>query len=75
MSTSYLFNNEYHVHLPSGDTAAFLGTWTGLIGSGFNDHKIWAMMLPSVIAWGRLLARFSRDADTGERIGSRNHTA
>ncbi|MEO8460661.1 MAG: hypothetical protein ABI451_09040, partial [Dokdonella sp.] len=26
MGTSYLFNNEYHVPLLSGDTAAFFGT-------------------------------------------------
>lgn len=107
MGTSYLFNNEYHVALLSGDTAAFLGTWieliapwflllglggrltaaflfvynimavvsypdlwphgfwTGLIGSDFNDHKVWAMMLLAVVAWGpgalsvdRLVARF-----------------
>ncbi len=107
MGTSYLFNNEYHVPLLSGDTAAFLGTWIelvapwflllglggrltaaflfvynimavisypdlwphgfwlGVLGSDFNDHKIWAMMLLAVIAWGpgffsidRMLARF-----------------
>ncbi len=29
--TSYLFNNEYHVPLLSGDVAAFLGTWIELI--------------------------------------------
>jgi len=94
IGTSYLFNNEYHVPLLSGDTAAFLGTWielitpwfllfglggrltagflfvynlmavlsypdlwphgfwSGLIGSDFNDHKIWAMMLLAVVAWG-----------------------
>jgi len=105
--TSYLFNNEYHVPLLSGDTAAFIGTWTelitpwlllfglggrltavllfvynalcvisypdlwphgfwtGLIGSDFNDHKIWAMLLLAVVAWGpgtlsidRVLTRF-----------------
>ena len=92
--TQYLFNNEYHVPLLSGDVAAFLGTWielitpwllvvglagrltalflfvynliavisypdlwphgfwTGLIGDGFNDHKVWAMMLLAVISWG-----------------------
>ena len=92
--TQYLFNNEYHVPLLSGDVAAFLGTWielitpwllvvglagrltalflfvynliavisypdlwphgfwTGLIGDGFNDHKVWAMMLLAVITWG-----------------------
>lgn len=92
--TSYLFNNEYHVPLLSGDAAAFLGTWielvmpwflllglggrltaaflfvynimaatsypdlwphgfwTGLIGSDFNDHKIWALMLLALVAWG-----------------------
>lgn len=92
--TSYLFNNEYHVPLLSGATAAFLGTWieltlpwllllglggrltaaflfvynsiavvsypdlwphgfwTGLIGGDFNDHKVWAMLLLAVVAWG-----------------------
>ena len=92
--TQYLFNNEYHVPLLSGDVAAFLGTWielitpwllvvglagrltalflfvynliavvsypdlwphgfwAGLVGDGFNDHKVWAMMLLAVIAWG-----------------------
>ena len=92
--TQYLFNNEYHVPLLSGDVAAFLGTWielitpwllvvglagrltalllfvynliavisypdlwphgfwTGLIGDGLNDHKVWALMLLAVIAWG-----------------------
>lgn len=92
--TSYLFNNEYHVPLLSGDMAAFLGMWieliapwflllglggrltaallfvynimavisypdlwpngfwTGLIGSDFDDHKIWAMLLLAIIAWG-----------------------
>lgn len=92
--TSYLFNNEYHVPLLSGDAAAFLGTWielilpwflllglggrltaaflfiynimavtsypdlwphgfwTGLMGSDFNDHKIWALMLLALVAWG-----------------------
>ena len=92
--TQYLFNNEYHVPLLSGDVAAFLGTWielitpwllvvglagrltalflfvyniiavvsypdlwphgfwAGLIGGDFNDHKVWAMMLLAVIAWG-----------------------
>lgn len=107
MGTSYLFNNEYHVPLLSGDTAAFLGTWieliapwflllglagrltaaflfvyniiavvsypdlwphgfwVGLIGNDFNDHKIWAMLLLALIAWGpgtfsldRLVQRF-----------------
>ena len=33
--TSYLFNNEYHVPLLSGDTAAFLGTWIELITPWF----------------------------------------
>ncbi len=110
-STSYLFNNEYHVPLLSGDTAAFIGTWielitpwfllfglagrltavflfvynimavvsypglwtngfwVGLVGNDFNDHKIWAMMLLALIAWGpgffsidRLVARFWPDA-------------
>lgn len=105
--TSYLFNNEYHVPLLSGDTAAFLGTWielvapwllllglggrltagflfvynimavvsypdlwphgfwAGLVGNDFSDHKVWAMMLLAVIAWGpgafsldRILDRF-----------------
>lgn len=105
--TSYLFNNEYHVPLLSGDTAAFLGTWielvapwflllglggrltagflfvynimavvsypdlwphgfwAGLVGNDFSDHKVWAMMLLAVIAWGpgafsldRILERF-----------------
>ncbi|EIL99262.1 hypothetical protein RHOFW104T7_18070 [Rhodanobacter thiooxydans] len=105
--TSYLFNNEYHVPLMSGDTAAFLGTWielvapwflllglggrltagflfiynimavvsypdlwphgfwAGLVGNDFSDHKVWAMMLLAVIAWGpgafsldRILERF-----------------
>lgn len=116
MGTSYLFNNEYHVPLLSGDTAAFLGTWielitpwfllfgvagrltamflfvynimavvsypdlwphgfwTGLIGSDFSDHKIWAMLLLAVIAWGpglfsidRLMLRFRRGAGAGAR--------
>jgi len=107
MGTQYLFNNEYHVPLLSGDTAAFLGTWIelvapwflllglggrlvaaflfvynlmavvsypdlwphgfwiGLIGNDFSDHKVWAMMLLAVVAWGpgalsldRLAARF-----------------
>ncbi len=117
--TAYLFNNEYHVPLLSGDTAAFLGTWielitpwflllglggrltaaflfvynlvavisypdlwphgfwTGLIGSDFNDHKIWAMMLLAVIAWGpgalsidRWLARLWPNTGRPRRIGS-----
>jgi len=41
------------------------GFWTGLLGGDFNDHKVWAMMLLAVIAWGpgtlsvdRLLRRF-----------------
>ncbi|TAL72251.1 MAG: DoxX family protein [Burkholderiaceae bacterium] len=41
------------------------GLWPGLIGSDFNDHKVWAIMLLAVIAWGpgalsidRLLNRF-----------------
>ncbi|TAM61499.1 MAG: DoxX family protein [Rhodanobacter sp.] len=41
------------------------GFWVGLIGSDFNDHKVWAMMLLAVVAWGpgalsidRLLGRF-----------------
>lgn len=94
MGTAYLFNNEYHVPLLSGDAAAFLGTWielitpwfllfglggrltaaflfvynlmavlsypdlwphgfwTGLVGSDFNDHKVWGMMLLALVAWG-----------------------
>ncbi|EIL95506.1 MAG: DoxX family protein [Rhodanobacter sp.] len=28
------------------------GFWAGLFGGDFNDHKIWAMMLLAVIAWG-----------------------
>lgn len=28
------------------------GFWSGLISSDFNDHKVWAMMLLAVIAWG-----------------------
>lgn len=28
------------------------GFWAGLIGSDFTDHKIWAIMLLAVIAWG-----------------------
>jgi putative oxidoreductase len=35
MGTSYLFHNEYHVPLLSGDTAAFLGTWIELIAPWF----------------------------------------
>ena len=31
MGTQYLFNQEYHVPLLSGNAAAFLGTWTELI--------------------------------------------
>ncbi|HUW52579.1 MAG TPA: DoxX family protein [Rhodanobacter sp.] len=41
------------------------GFWVGLIGSDFNDHKVWAMLLLAVVAWGpgalsidRLLGRF-----------------
>lgn len=41
------------------------GLWAGLIGGDFSDHKIWAIMLLAVIAWGpgalsidRLLVRF-----------------
>ncbi len=112
--TSYLFNNEYHVPLLSGNVAAFLGTWieliapwflllglggrltaaflfiynimavvsypdlwphgfwAGLIASDFDDHKVWAMMLLAVIAWGpgalsidRLLARVWPNAIKG----------
>jgi len=33
--TSYLFNNEYHVPLLSGDVAAFLGTWIELLTPWF----------------------------------------
>ncbi len=114
--TLYLFNNEYHVPLLSGNVAAFLGTWieliapwflllglggrltaaflfiyniiavvsypdlwphgfwAGLIGSDFDDHKIWAMMLLAVIAWGpgalsidRLIARVWSNAIGGRR--------
>lgn len=28
------------------------GFWAGLIGSDFNDHKIWAMLLLAIVAWG-----------------------
>lgn len=31
IGTQYLFNQEYHVPLLSGNAAAFLGTWTELI--------------------------------------------
>ena len=31
MGTQYLFNQEYHVPMLSGNIAAFLGTWTELI--------------------------------------------
>ena len=31
IGTQYLFNQEYHVPLLSGNVAAFLGTWTELI--------------------------------------------
>ena len=31
LGTQYLFNQEYHVPLLSGNVAAFLGTWTELI--------------------------------------------
>ncbi|KZC38040.1 MULTISPECIES: DoxX family protein [Rhodanobacter] len=122
--TSYLFNNEYHVPLLSGDAAAFLGTWielvapwflllglggrltagflfiynimavvsypdlwphgfwAGLVGNDFSDHKVWAMMLLAVIAWGpgpfsldrilerlRPAARRGDGADTAVRAG------
>ena len=109
--TQYLFNNEYHVPLLSGDVAAFLGTWielitpwllvvglagrltalflfvynliavisypdlwphgfwTGLVGDGFNDHKVWAMMLLAVIAWGP--GMLSLDALLGRLIKRR----
>lgn len=53
------------------------GFWTSLIGSDFNDHKVWAMMLLAVIAWGpgvlsidRWLARFWPNAGRARRIGS-----
>lgn len=117
MGTSYLLNNEYHVPLLSGDTAAFLGTWIeliapwflllglggrltaafgfgyilmavisypdlwphgfwiGVIGSDFNDHKIWAMMLLALIAWGpgmlsidRLMLQFRPDASSHPEV-------
>jgi putative oxidoreductase len=48
------------------------GFWIGLFGSDFNDHKIWAMMLLAVIAWGagvlspdRILVRFRPKAHRG----------
>jgi putative oxidoreductase len=28
------------------------GFWVGFFGSDFDDHKIWAMMLLALIAWG-----------------------
>lgn len=28
------------------------GFWAGLIGNDFSDHKVWAMMLLAVVAWG-----------------------
>lgn len=53
------------------------GFWTSLIGSDFNDHKVWAMMLLAVIAWGpgvlsidRWLVRFWPNAGRAVRIGS-----
>lgn len=95
IGTQYLFNQEYHVPLLSGNAAAFLGTWTELITpwllalgiaarptavvlfvynivavisypdlwphgfwaglfnmEDFTDHKIWALMLLAVVAWG-----------------------
>jgi Predicted membrane protein len=58
------------------------GFWTGLIGSDFNDHKIWAMMLLAVIAWGpgalsidRWLARFWPNASHSGRTGSSGRIA
>jgi putative oxidoreductase len=48
------------------------GFWAGLIGSDFSDHKVWAMMLLAVIAWGsgtlsidRLIARIWSNAVSG----------
>ena len=52
------------------------GFWLGLIGSDFNDHKVWALMLLAVIAWGPgvlsidgLAARFwaGTDAHSGQQ--------
>lgn len=41
------------------------GFWPGLVGADFGDHKVWAIMLLALVAWGpgalsidRLLARF-----------------
>ena len=28
------------------------GFWTGLIGTDFNDHKAWGLMLLATVAWG-----------------------
>ena len=51
------------------------GLWAGLIGSDFNDHKVWAIMLLAVIAWGpgalsidRLLARFCSKPATSSKV-------
>lgn len=95
IGTQYLFNQEYHVPVLSGNAAAFLGTWTELITpwllvlgiagrptaailfvynivavisypdlwpngfwtglfnvEDFADHKIWGLMLLTVVAWG-----------------------
>lgn len=42
--TSYLFNNEYHVPLLSGDAAAFLGTWVELITPWFLGFGIFGRL-------------------------------
>ena len=42
--TSYLFNNEYHVPLLSGDAAAFLGTWIELIVPWFLGFGIFGRL-------------------------------
>ncbi len=41
------------------------GFWPGLVGADFSDHKVWAIMLLALVAWGPgalsidwLLARF-----------------
>jgi len=36
------------------------GFWHGLIGSDFDDHKAWGLMLLALIAWGA--GRWSLDA-------------
>lgn len=53
------------------------GFWVGLVGSDFDDHKIWALMLLAVIAWGPglfsvdgIVARFWRG---GSQINSVGH--